>query len=84
MRAINNLGIMISVATIFSTRIRVPRIKKIPSDLSWYTIRCTGIIIIRCGVRILRRMMSIIANTTSSWQISNRSKYCKRMVANET
>ena len=58
-RTINNLGIMISVTAIFATRagIAIPEI--IPTKLTRYTIRCTRIIIIRCGADLKKQLLEL-------------------------
>jgi hypothetical protein len=80
---INKLAIMMSAAVIFATRagIAIPEI--IPTKLSRYTVRSAVIIIIRCGCGILRRVGGTVTRIIHSWQIDDRSKYCKGVVTNE-
>ena len=94
---INKLAIMRSAVVIMTIyTIIIARIMEIPSSSPWHTVIGTVIIITihrsrsskitigRCGCGILRRMGYAIARIIHSWQVPNRSKYCKRMVANET
>jgi hypothetical protein len=80
---INKLAIMMMSAAIPYTRTRTLRMIDNPSSISRYAVRSAVIIIIRCGCGILRKMMNIVARIIYSWQIDGRSKYSKRMIANE-
>jgi hypothetical protein len=79
----NKLVIMMSAVAIFAARAGIAIPKIIPAKLSRYAVRSAVIIIIRRGCGILRKMMNIVARIIYNWQIDGRSKYSKRMIANE-